>query len=67
MGRYRLLAFRGHRLVEADTIEADGDIAAVRACSGRVGSNRLEVWSDGGRIAILSAVGGRQDDERVGR
>jgi hypothetical protein len=64
MRRYRLLAFRDHRLIEAETIEANSDIEAVQACAGRQGHNRLELWSNEGRVAILSAVGRHHDDER---
>jgi hypothetical protein len=53
MPTYRLLVFKGVQLQGSETFEADGHLQAIDACGGRHVGNRMELWSNGLRIARL--------------
>ena len=53
---YRLLIFSDNRLVRAENVEADGPVEAVQACSERHRFERIELWAEEGRVAVLGSA-----------
>jgi len=64
MARYRLLTFAGNRLVRSEQFEAAGLTEALDACTGRGTGERLELWTEDGRIARLGPSVARHVDLR---
>ena len=56
MPQYRLLIFSDNRLVHAESLQAKGHVEAVKACSERNRFERMELWAEEGRIAILGSA-----------
>ena len=57
MSSYRLLFFRSHRLARWETLDASSYREAVEAASRVESDDRVELWSDSGKIATFSPVG----------
>ena len=57
MPSYRLLFFRTHRLVRWDTLEAASYREAVEAASRAVSDDRVELWSESGKLATFRPAG----------
>lgn len=56
MPLYRLLVFSDNRLIHAECVEAHDHVDAIKACSERHLLERVELWADEGRIAILGSA-----------
>ena len=59
MASYRLLFFQGHRLDRWETLEASDYRAAVEAAARLDSEDRVELWSESGKLATFRPMGAR--------
>ena len=53
MPNYRLLQFRGHRLLSSEVFDAENPIDAIQEAAGRPHDGLAELWLGSSRIAVF--------------